>query len=103
MEPGVSMSHSQESLHNFTVTFLNTAHVWITALYGSETWPLRKLERKYLESFEIWCGRRMEKIKWSEEVTNKQVHERTEEMRTLLNNILRRKADRSNFNTHKTG
>jgi hypothetical protein len=41
-------------------------YVWSIALYGSETWTLRKLEQKYLESFEMWCWRRMEKIKWSE-------------------------------------
>ena len=35
----------------------------------------------------------MEKIKWSKKVTNEQVHERIGEMRTLLNNILRRKAN----------
>ena len=28
-------------------------YVWSIALYGSETWTLRKLERKYLESFEM--------------------------------------------------
>ena len=37
----------------------------------------------------------MEKIKWSEKVTNEQVLERIGEKRTLLNNILRRKANRN--------
>ena len=37
-------------------------YVWSIALYGSETWPLRILERKYLESFEMWRWRRMENI-----------------------------------------
>ena len=37
--------------------------------------------------------RRMEKIKWSEKVTNEQVLDRIGEKRTLLNNILRRKAN----------
>ena len=50
-------------------------YVWSVALYGSETWTLTKLERKYLESFEMWCWRRMEKIKWSEKITNEQVLE----------------------------
>jgi len=36
---------------------------------------LRKMERKYLESFKM-CWRRMEKIKCSEKVTNEQVLER---------------------------
>ena len=41
----------------------------------------------------MWCWRRMEKIKWSEKVTNEQVLDRVGEKRTLLNNILRRKGN----------
>ena len=37
--------------------------------------------------------RRMEKIKWSEKVTNEQVLDRKGDKKTLLNNILRRKAN----------
>jgi hypothetical protein len=44
---------------------------WSIALYGSETWTLSKLERKYLESFEMWCWRRMGNIEWSDKVMNK--------------------------------
>jgi len=36
-------------------------YFWRTALYGAETWTLRKVVRKYLGSFEM-CRRRMEKI-----------------------------------------
>jgi hypothetical protein len=49
--------------------------VWSIDLHGSETWTLRKLEGNFLESFEMWCWRRMEKIKWSDKVTNEQVLE----------------------------
>jgi hypothetical protein len=35
----------------------------------------------------------MEKIKWSEKITNEQVLGRIGEKRTLINNILRRKAN----------
>ena len=35
----------------------------------------------------------MEKIKWSEKVTNEQVLDRIGEKRTLINNILRRKTN----------
>ena len=68
-------------------------YVWGIVLYGSETWTLGKLERKNLESFEMWCWMRIEKIKWSEKVTNEQVLDRIGEKRTLLKNILRRKAN----------
>jgi hypothetical protein len=66
-------------------------YVWSIALYGSGTWTLRKLERKYLESFKIWYWKAMEKIKWSEKVTSEKVLVDIKEKRTLLNNILRRK------------
>jgi hypothetical protein len=28
-------------------------YIWSIALYGAETWTLRKLDQKYLESFEM--------------------------------------------------
>ena len=69
---------------------LARCYVWSIALHVSETRTLRKLERKYLESFEMWCWRRMDKIKWSEKVTNvtnEQVLECIGEKRTLLSRI----------------
>jgi hypothetical protein len=29
-------------------------YTWIIALYGAETWTLQKIDRKYLESCEMW-------------------------------------------------
>jgi hypothetical protein len=29
------------------------------AMYGTETWTLKEVDQKYLESFEILCWRRM--------------------------------------------
>ena len=47
-------------------------------------------------SFKMWCWRRMEKIKWSEKVTNGEVLDCIGEKRTLPNNIVCKKAkDRS--------
>ena len=74
---------------------INWSSVMFEALlyYGSEIWALRKLEREYLESFELGCWRGMKKIKWPEKVTNEQVLGRIRENRTLLNHILCRKAN----------
>ena len=36
-------------------------YVWSIALYGAETWTLRAVDQKHLESFEMWCWRRMQK------------------------------------------
>jgi hypothetical protein len=46
---------------------------WSTALYGAETWKLRKVDQKYLESVEIWWWRRIEKIIWTDRVRNEEV------------------------------
>ena len=41
----------------------------------------------------MWCWRRIEKIKWSEKVTNEQVLNFIGEKKTLINNIFCRKAN----------
>jgi hypothetical protein len=43
------------------------------AFYGAETLTLRAADQKYLESFEVWCWRRMEKISWTDHVRNEEV------------------------------
>jgi hypothetical protein len=43
-------------------TKLVKCYIWSMALYGAETWTLRAAYQKHLESFEMWCSRRMEKI-----------------------------------------
>jgi len=48
-------------------------YIWSMALYGAETWTLRASDEKHLESFEIWCWRRMEKISWTGHVRNEEV------------------------------
>jgi len=30
-------------------------HIWSIALYAPETWTLRAVDRKHLESSEMWC------------------------------------------------
>ena len=48
-------------------------YIWSMDLYGAETWTLRTADKKYLESFEMWCWRRMEKISWTDHVRNEEV------------------------------
>jgi hypothetical protein len=51
------------------------------------------LIRWYLESFETWCWRRMEKISWSDRVRNEEVLHRVKEERNIVHTIKRRKAN----------
>ena len=61
--------------------------MWCTALYGAETWTLRAADQKYLESFEMWCWRRMEKISWTDHVRNEEVLLRVNDLRNILHEI----------------
>jgi len=42
--------------------------VWSIAVYGAQIWTLRKVDQKYMGSFEMWCWRRVEAIIWMERV-----------------------------------
>ena len=42
-------------------------YIWSVALYGAETSTLGAVDQKHLESFEMWCWRRLEKISWAGE------------------------------------
>jgi len=48
-------------------------YIWKMALYGFETWMLQKVGQKYMESFEMLCWRRKEKINWTVHVRNEEV------------------------------
>jgi hypothetical protein len=62
-------------------------------LYGAETWTLRKVDQKYLESFEMWGWRRMEMISWTDRVRNEEVLHTVRGERNILHTIKRRHAD----------
>jgi hypothetical protein len=67
-------------------------YIWSTALYGPETWMLRAVGWKHLENFELWCWRRMEKIRWTHHVRNEEVLLAVKEQRNILHEISKWKA-----------
>jgi hypothetical protein len=44
-------------------------YIWSTALYGAETGTVWGVDQEELESFEMWCWGRMEKISWTAHVS----------------------------------
>ena len=67
-------------------------YIWSIGLYGAETWMLWATDQKHLESFEMWCWRRMEKISWNDHVRN-EVWLRVNEQRNILHEIRKWKAN----------
>jgi hypothetical protein len=53
----------------------------------------RKVDKNYLEIFEMWCWRRMEEISWTDRVRNEEILHGVKEERNILHTIKRRKAN----------
>ena len=68
-------------------------YVLSMVLYSAETWTLQATDQKRLESFEMWCWRRMEKTSWNDHMRNKEVLLRVNEQRNILHEIRKRKAN----------
>jgi len=62
-------------------------YAWSMALYGCETWILNKAEQQTLESFEMWCWKRMLRVSWIEHRTNKSILSEIDEGREILKTI----------------
>jgi hypothetical protein len=52
--------------------------------YGADTWTLRKVDQKCLESFEMRCWRRMEKISGTDRLRYEEVLHGVKEERNIL-------------------
>ena len=53
-------------------------------MYGAEPWTLRKVDQKYLESFEMWRWTRTENINWSDHVKNEEELQIVKKERNVL-------------------
>ena len=58
---------------------------------GAETWTLRKVDQKYLESFEMWSWKMME-IVWTDRAINDKVLHGVKDGRNILQTLKRREA-----------
>jgi hypothetical protein len=65
----------------------------LASLCGAETGTVRAADQKYLESFAMWCWRRMEKVSWTDHVRNEEVLLRVKLERNILHEIRKRKAN----------
>jgi hypothetical protein len=59
--------------------------------YGSESWTVRKKERKKFNAFELWTWRRILRFHWTERRTNSSLLEDVKPKRSLEATILRLK------------
>ena len=65
-------------------------YVWSTLLYGSEAWTVSTKMWNKLEATEMWFLRKMQRISYTEHVTNVEVLRRAHTTRKLMNEMVNR-------------
>ncbi|KAF7247451.1 B-cell linker protein [Varanus komodoensis] len=65
--------------------------VFPVAIYGCESWTIRKAERQRIEAFELWCWRRLLRVPWTARRSNRSVLEEINPDCSLEGQILKMK------------
>ena len=52
---------------------LVTAMVFPVAMYGCESWTIKKAEHKRIDAFELWCWRRFLRVTWTARRSNQSI------------------------------
>ena len=61
------------------------------ATYGSESWAMKKNDRKRVDAFEMWCYTRLLRVSWKDKKTNVWVLEKIGTDLTMRRGIMERK------------
>jgi hypothetical protein len=76
---------------NATKIKITETIVFPTVTYGSESWTVRKKERKKIDAIELWTWRKILRVSWTEKGTTLSVLEDVNPKRSLEATILRLK------------
>ena len=47
--------------------------VFPVVMYGYESWTVKKAERRRIDAFELWCGRRLLRVPWTARRSNQSI------------------------------
>ena len=56
-----------------TKILLITAMVFPVVMYGCESWTIKKAERRRIDTFELWCWRRLFRVRWTARRSNQSI------------------------------
>ena len=49
------------------------AMIFPVAMYGCESWTIKKAERQRIDAFELWCWRRLLRVPWTARRSNQSI------------------------------
>ena len=56
-----------------TKVCLVKAIVFPVVMYGCESWTIKKVERQRIDTFELWCWRRLLRVPWTARRANQSI------------------------------
>src|SRR5574337_989636 len=56
-----------------TKVHLVKATVFPVAMYGCESWTIKKAESRRIDAFELWCWRRLMRVPWTARRSNQSI------------------------------
>ena len=56
-----------------TKVHLVKAMVFPVVMYGCESWTIKKVERRRIDVFELWCWRRLLRVPWTARRSNQSI------------------------------
>ena len=56
-----------------TKVHLVKAMVFPVVMYGCESWPIKKAERRRIDPFELWCWKRLLRVPWTARRSNQSI------------------------------
>ena len=49
------------------------AMVFPVAMYGCESWTIKKAEHRIIDAFKLWCWRRLLRVRWTPRKSNQTI------------------------------
>ena len=70
-----AMTTLDRILKSRDITLLTKVHmvkamVFLVAMYGNESWTIKKVEHHRTDAFELWCWKRLLRVPWSARRSN---------------------------------
>ena len=60
----------QRDITLLITVLLVKAMVFLVVMYGSESWTIKKAERRRIDAFELWCWKRLLRVPWTARRSN---------------------------------
>ena len=72
------MSNLDSIFKSRNITLLTKVHrvkamVFPVVMYGCESWTVKKAERRRIDTFELWCWRRLLRVPWTARRSNQSI------------------------------